>query len=177
MAEKYLSAKNGIHEYFEINYLNYKKHINGWAGYLAGYLSALDDKCVIFALDDYLLAGACDLKEYQLAEEAIMNSSGKVVCVKLCHSTPQEHLEYPVTTQYCIWDRQFLIELLENQNINTPWEFEINGSKIFDNLPRISTHRPCLPYFCNSSLSKQWQGVRLDGLNEEDTKYLKEHYL
>jgi hypothetical protein len=92
---------------------------------------------------------------------------GDVVCAKLCECTEQENLEYPVTTQYCIWDREYLMWLLEQ--VNTPWEFEIHGSRIFN---KKMIHRPCLKYFTNSSISSRWEGVRLDGLSEEDKNFI-----
>ncbi len=162
---------------FEIIYLNYKGPINSWSTYLQGYLACLKDKNIIFALDDYLVADYIDVEKFKAAYTELFERE-EVVCVKLCKSTEQEHIEYPVTTQYSIWDRTYLISLLER--INTPWEFEwdysTNGNKhkLFDKTVLLRT---CLDYFCNSSLSKQWEGVRLDGLKQEDIDYLNENNL
>lgn len=153
---------------FDVRYVNFTGDINHWSAFLRGYLSALKDKYIIFSLDDYLLSDFIDMEVYENALRELSN----INCIKLCHSTEQEHIEYSVTTQYSIWDRGTLINTLGCAN--TPWEFEIYGSRMFKN---ISIHRPCLKYHTNSALSARWEGIRLDGLKDEDIKYIKEHYL
>ncbi len=152
---------------FEFIYLNYTGEISGWAKYLSDYLSGLEDKQIIFTLDDYLLAKPIDMVEYNRLL-AGMNDS---VLAKLCKCTDQENEEYPVTTQYTIWDREYLIWLLEQ--INTPWEFEIKGSEIFKQSGNKAIFGSALEYYTNSALSSRWEGVRLDGLNEEDVKEIQ----
>jgi len=167
-ASKYLTNKY-LPDYMQTSYINYKGDINKWAAYLSGWLDCLTTEYIVFALDDYLLAAAPDEKKLN---QAMSEIGGDVVCIKLCHSTEQEHEEYPVTTQYTLWSREYLIELLSK--VNTPWEFEIKGSRLFD---KKVLHRPCLDYFTNSSISARWEGVRLDGLNEKDIKFIKENNL
>jgi len=164
-ASKYLTSKY-LPE-FDIKYLNYEGPIEGWAKYLAKYLSTINDKHIIFALDDYLISGPINKMQYELAETYI-KSRVRIACIKLCHSTFDEHDEYPVTTQYCIWDRDFLIWLLVQNEINTPWEFEINGSKEFKKTKYESINIPCIEYDTHSCLSSRWEGVKLDGLNPKD---------
>lgn len=172
-ASKYLTAK--YLPGFDITYLNYTGDIRGWSTYLQDYLSTLPDKYVIFSLDDYLIAGPIEFGKYQLAVDEMgwtrwtEGNKGKVICVKLCRSTDEEHHEYPVTTQYCIWERLDLIWLL--RHVSTPWEFEIEGSKIARKYHRLALHRPCIDYFTNSSISNRWPGkVNLTGLGTEDLK-------
>jgi hypothetical protein len=175
-ASKYLTGK--YLPGFDITYLNYKGPIEGWADYVSGFLQYLTDKHVIFSLDDYLIANYIDTDIYWKCVYEIEKSTHRnedVVCIKLCQSTPEEHAEYPVTTQYCIWNREFLIWLLSG--VHTPWEFELHGSKIFSTLEKKVLLRTCIPYFTNSSLSSRWEGVRLDGLKEEDVNYIKSHGL
>ena len=167
-ASKYLTRK--YLKGFDITYLNYKGGISGWSAYISGYLEALTDSYIIFALDDYLVSEPIDAEKFD-----DVTIGGKVVCVKLCESTPEEHIEYPVTTQYCVWNRKYLISLLER--VKTPWEFEIEGSKLIRTDGYVSIHFPCIPYFANSSISSRWEGVRLDGLNEEDKKYILDNGL
>lgn len=169
LTEKYLEAKTPYDTDFEIIYLNYEGEINGWSNYLIEYLSGIADVNIIFALDDYLVSGRIDQKVF---EEAWKEIGGDVVCVKLCESTEQEHKEYPVTTQYCIWDRQYLISLL--RKVNTPWEFELHGSKMFDKKTLLRT---CIPYFANSSISGRWEGINLTGLKQSDIDYMLERGL
>jgi hypothetical protein len=170
-ASKYLTDKYLLGN-FEVNYINHKGKIECWSSFLIGHLTALYDPYVILALDDYLVADF-DWDKYFDAEYDMGETD--VVCMKLCNATSEELEEYPVTTQYCIWDRKYLIWLLEQ--VNTPWEFEIKGSAIFKQGDKKVIHHPCLEYFTNSSISSRWEGVRLDGLKEEDVKYIKENNL
>lgn len=162
-ASRYLTSKY-LPE-FDITYLNYEGGIDGWSFYLSTYLRTLEDKNIIFSLDDYLISGLVNMYRYKEAEADI---GDYVVCVKLCYCSMREHYEYPVTTQYCIWDREYLIWLLDQ--VKTPWEFEIVGSQLFDKTVLL---RSCIDYFTNSSISSRWEGVRLDGLKEEDIKYMQ----
>lgn len=166
-ASKYLTEK---YLPFDMTYLNYRGPVKGWGAYVSGFLRYLTDDNVIFALDDYLVAGF-DEEKYKAAQAEI---GGSVACVKLCKSTEQEHLEYPVTTQYTIWNREFLIWLL--RQIETPWEFEIQGSVIFRSHKEVIL-RTCIDYNCNSSISAKWEGVDLLGVKKEDITYLTEHEL
>lgn len=152
---------------FDVVYLNNVGRVMDWSNFIADYLTTLEDKHIIFALDDYLLSGPIDM---DIFNKAVDKMSDEVVCIKLCKSTPEEHEAYPVTTQYCIWDREYLISLL--RKINTPWEFEMVGSKLFDKKVLLQT---CLDYPCNSSLSERWDGIKTEGNNPEDIKFLKEN--
>ncbi len=166
-ASKYLTGK--YLPGFDIHYINYKGDVKGWGGYVAACLTFLQDENIIFSLDDYLIADYIEVSKYQ---SALYEMRGDVVSIKLCQCTPDEHAEYPVTTQYTIWNTRYLISLL--QKINTPWEFEIHGSKLFN---KTVLHRPCMDYFTNSSISARWEGVRLEGLKESDINYIKENGL
>lgn len=153
-ASKYLTNKY-LPE-FDVTYLNYTGEINDWAKFVADYLETIEDDKIIFALDDYLVAGQMDMDIFDDLEDRLLT------CAKLCHATNQENNEYPVTTQYTLWYRPVLIDCL--RSINTPWEFEaikLGGTEIFGN---------ALPYYTNSCLSKRWNGIDLTGLSEEDRK-------
>jgi hypothetical protein len=169
-ASKYLTSK--YLPGFDITYLNYKGDINGWAQYVADFLEYLTDGKIIFALDDYLVCGPLDEKIYKEANSAVGTIDGRLVCVKLCECSEQEHEEYPSTTQYTIWDRLFLIKLL--RQVSTPWQFEIEGSKIMKQIGVHTIVKSCIPYFTNSSLSNRWSGIRWDGLKEDDIREINQ---
>jgi len=133
-ASKYLTAK--YLPGFDIHYINYKGDVKGWGSYVAACLTFLEDENIIFSLDDYLISGPIDMEIYK---KALAEMGGDVVCAKLCQCTPEEHTEYPVTTQYTIWNTKYLVSLL--QKINDPWEFEIIGSKLFN---KTVIHSPCM---------------------------------
>ena len=88
--------------------------------------------------------------------------------MKLSESTWEEHQGYPVTTKYTIWNRQELIDLLSQTT--TPWDFEINGSKLFKGKSNLAT---CIHYDNHSSLSGRWKGVNWNGVKEEDLKIIQ----
>lgn len=162
LAGKYLPG-------FDVEYINYTGDIMEWGRFLAQWLCNYRDKYIIFSLDDFLVNSPIDMVVYKNAEKEI---GGEVVCIKLFHCTEEEHLTYPVTAQYCIWDREYLIWFL-NQ-VKRPWDFESNGLELFRKKVLL---RPCIKYFTNSSISGRWHGIRLDGLNMEDLKYIKENKL
>lgn len=154
---------------FDVYYANHTGEIEDWAKNLAELLSSFNDRQIILSLDDYLISGY-DSQQYRLAETYIRYHAD-VKAIKLCHSTPEEHKEYPCTTQYTIWDREYLIWLLTQTEIpiKTPWEFEINGSKIM----KESMQVPCIEYYTNSALSSKWEGIDWTGVKEEDLNHLK----
>lgn len=143
---------------FEPIYLNYQGPVEDWSKYLVGVLSMFKDKYIIFGLDDYLISHRM-MPLYPVLDEGI-------ACAKLCECTESENEEYPVTTQFTFWNRETLIWLLEQTT--TPWDFEINGSKIFKQNNLKMQHWPILQYYTNSSISSRWSGIRYEGLNEED---------
>ena len=158
LTDKYLPA-------FEKIYLNYTGEISGWAKFISNYLKGLPDEHIIFSLDDYLIADRMDMGVFLKIK---MNDA---VCVKLCWARDDENEEYPITTQYTLWDRRYLIELLDQ--VQTPWEFELRGSSIFKSSDKRAMFVSCLPYYTNSSLSAKWEGIRLDGLKYEDVTLIQ----
>ena len=171
-ASRYLTSK--YLPGFDIHWLNYVGEIKKWSAFVGNYLTRITDKFVIFALDYYLIS---DLINMQIYENLLMRCKGEIVCAKLHRSTMEEHYDYPVTTQYTIWNREFLIWLLKQTT--SPWDFEINGSTIFRNSDKVSLwqERPALEYGTSSCLSTRWKGVRLDGLKTEDIEYIKNNNL
>lgn len=157
-ASKYLTGK--YLPGFDFHYLNWTGDKEGWSSFLSTYLSSLDDEKIIFALDDYLVNG--------FDKEKFKEALKLEPCVKLSESTWEEHQGYPVTTQYTIWNRQELIDLLSQTT--TPWDFEINGSKLFKGKSNLAT---CIHYDNHSSLSGRWKGVNWNGVKEEDLKIIQ----
>jgi hypothetical protein len=144
---------------YEVIFLNYTGAIEGWSKFVADYLKTIDDEKIIFALDDYFISGA----DVEQLKEAWKWGD----CVKLCETSPEEHKEYPVTTQYTIWNRELLIHIL--RRTTNPWDFEMNGSKI---MKEKSIFITCIHYDVHTALSARWKGIHVDGLNYEDINYL-----
>lgn len=162
-ASKYLTTKYLPN--MDIRYLNYEGPKEQWSQFVRDYLVELRDKHVIFSLDDYLISEPLNNLIYQ---DALHHFHQHVVAVKLFRCTRQEHDEYPVTTQYTIWDRKYLVELLSRTT--TPWDFEIRGSQImnFGKEQSYYSLNVALEYNTSSALSSRWEGVRWDGVSKED---------
>lgn len=157
LTKKYLPA-------FEVIYLNYKGEINGWAKFVSDYLKSIPDERVVFALDDYFVADKMDMDKFLSIDET-------VPMTKLCHASDEENYQYPITTQYTLWNKQYLIEMLSH--VNTPWEFETQGSAIYKKRGDKGMFVPCLKYYTNSALSSRWEGISFYGLKEHDMKLIK----
>lgn len=165
LTEKYLPQ-------FHTIYLNNDRGPERWSEYVVDFLDFLTDKFVIFALDDYLISAPINMIEFEKAMKLI-SWNGTLANVKLCQCSIEEHKQYPSTTQYSIWDREYLISLL--RQVKSPWEFELEGSRILEK-ERTAGHVPCIDYFTNSALSSRWIGIRLDGLSQSDINYIKSFY-
>lgn len=158
---KYLIKK---YTTFEILDLNYAGRIDGWSKFVADALETLDDKEIVFALDDYLISQPMSKNNIDELPEGVVNA-------KLCECLESENKEYPVTTQFTLWNREYLISLLAQTT--SPWDFEINGSRIFQDTDQKMVHWPILKYNTSSALSARWPGIDLKGLNVEDQREIQ----
>lgn len=168
LVEKYLPG-------FDLVFLNYEGEKEGWSNFIREYLKGIRDPYVILALDDYLISDHFNKDLYEASLQGFKDK--RIVCIKLCETTWEEHLDYPVTTQYTIWDRHFLISLLSQTK--DPWHFEMTGSSIFKQTDRISvcTKEPVIKYDVHSCLSSRWPGIKWDGVKQEDIDYIKNNNL
>ena len=147
---------------------------SAWSKYLREYFETLDDEYVIFALDDFLLCRELDEKVYDaLLNE--MNSNKKVACAKLGISPsyrPHEYqiireedgvsifylndnASYSASTQYSIWRRESLIDIL--YHTVDAWSFELSGSEYLNSTGQkvIGSTTTCLPYSESSAMSNR----------------------
>lgn len=117
-----------------------------WSRYIIEYLDSLTDEFIIFSLDDYLLSKPLNMKKFNvLVNEMKKNSS--IGSAKLGISPTyrvndydvysddlfllRKTADYSATTQYNVWDRKFLIEVLSK--VSSPWQFEGEGSRYISN--------------------------------------------
>lgn len=157
-----------------------------WSKYLADYLEKINDDLVIFALDDYLLNSPVNIELYKKLLSFMERDD--IICARLCSSDFYRDYqalgtglilidgnnEYSSTTQYCIWKRAFLIELLKQ--VRTPWEFELQGSRYLGQAGKkvVGSMVPAFYYYENSALSVKWgDRVKLDGIRAEDKDYVE----
>lgn len=156
---------------------------SAWSQYLRCYLSRLGDDYVVFGLDDYLLSAPLNRKIYDTLFRAMVDDA-EIVTARLCQSdfyTDRERVirkdglieltseaAYSVTTQWCIWRREALIEILTA--VFDPWAFEMAGSVYLNGTgwKVIGSKIPALVYPDESCLSSKWNGVRTRGNNQAD---------
>tara|TARA_R100000005_G_C4988397_1_gene196181 strand:+ start:371 stop:1228 length:858 start_codon:yes stop_codon:yes gene_type:complete len=160
---------------------------NAWGRYLAEYFKSLEDEYVIFSLDDFFLCRKIDMKVYEILFDE-MKSDPDIKCAKLgispCYRPHEynirsvvddveifylkEGVGYSVTTQYCIWRTEALVDILENSS--TAWDFEAYGSGYSNNkgYKVIGSTTVCLPYGESSAVSNRHTGkVSILGLDKD----------
>ena len=161
---------------------------NSWSKYLINFLSSIDDEYVIFTLDDYFLSKPLNLNSYNQIFN-IMVHNKDVVCAKLGYSPSDrpdsyklitdkifvlnQNANYSASTQYCIWNRNFLIEILKQ--VNTPWEFELNGSLYLNSSGKkvLGTIETVLLYpECSSISARHPEKINVFANNQKDIEEL-----
>lgn len=170
---------------FEITFLNNEIGVQGWSTFMRGELSRLSDRLVIVADGDFLINKPMDTRVYELLLSKV---KGDVVCARLCYSsfyTPDQYTldgevmtlvnaPYSAVLQYCIWDREFLIDLLSHTT--DPWNFESYGSEVLNKSGKkvIATKEGALSYFELGALSheKHLDKIRVTGVGEDDIEHL-----
>jgi hypothetical protein len=153
--------------------------VSSWSKYICNYLSSLNDEFIVFSLDDYFLSKPlCEDVFEKLLN--MMKNNNSIGAAKLGFSPSYRTNDYilidddtytlkkgavcPATTQYNIWDRKYLISILEK--ISNPWEFE--GIAVLDKDVIGSLSVP-LKYPEPSSLSSRHPGkVNVFGNSIED---------
>ena len=131
-----------------------------WSKYMREYLETLDDKYVIFGLDDYFLRAPIDMELYDSINMDDYDS------VNLCKASVNNGSTYSCTTQYTIWDRELLIDILSK--VATAWQFEDYGSIYLNGLGKRLAKVPAMDYNEYSALSSRWNGIKTDGSSEDD---------
>lgn len=163
---------------------------NSWSKYLINFLSSINDEYTIFTLDDYFLSKPLNINSYNQIFNVMVNNKD-VVCAKLGYSPSDKpdsyklitdkifvlnhNANYSVTTQYCIWNRNFLIEILKQ--VNTPWEFELNGSSYLNSSGKkvIGTLDTILAYpECSAISARHPEKISVFANNENDIEELIE---
>lgn len=171
------------------NYVNLNDNDGGsslWSKYLKEYFETLDDEYIVFSLDDFFLCREMDEKVFDVLLGEMKNDKS-IVCSKL-GITPScrpheyqifkekdgieifslnENASYSSTTQYCIWRREGLIDILSHTQ--DAWSFELSGSDYLSSTGQkvIGSTRICLPYSESSAVSnKQPEKVSVLGLTK-----------
>ncbi len=119
---------------------------NSWSKYILQHLESIEDELIIFTLEDFFPTAAPKTniiqriislmrKDKKIGRFDITFDSYILGDFKMLNKSPnlslisrEKYTQYRVSTQPAIWRREFLIEVLKRTT--TPWDFEINGSKI-----------------------------------------------
>jgi hypothetical protein len=148
-----------------------------WSLRLRRILVGIEDEFIILGLDDFFLSRNLKIQSYEKLMRA-MAMDANVVCAHLSISPERKYFgkefefsevpgvfelvkntPYLISTQYSIWRKDYLVELLSN--VRTPWEFEVQGSKILskqENLKVIHTFPATLAYPESSAMSARTPG-------------------
>ncbi len=162
-----------------------QNNINEWCINLYKYFNSIDDDYVLFGLDDVFPIRSIDYNVLNKGLSLIKNDSN-IVRYELgighywhgainkiddvFYSYGNESL-YRISTQWAIWNREYLMEYLNHTW--TPWEFETEGSKIAssDGKDVIATQSVYACEFDFSALSSIYEGmVNVAGVIREDVE-------
>lgn len=182
------------------------KGVSKWGFYLKKYLESINDKYLIIALDDHLI---CSYVDCSYINESLKHflENNEFLCLKLSVSPiltrPQDVLllnksdkffllkdnaQYRINTQYCIWNRKKLINLIDRyinkffvfQNKLDPWTFELQLHKKLNLNDKIyCAYKPIFKYYEGSALSlRNINKICVNGLQKEDVDYfINNNYL
>tara|TARA_R100001510_G_C7656596_1_gene216786 strand:+ start:5692 stop:6594 length:903 start_codon:yes stop_codon:yes gene_type:complete len=122
----------------------------GWSKYILKYIRSLKDKQIILTLEDFFPTREPNLLLLNKVKDLLQNnekvgrfdltfdsySFGNFSTVKTFNNLTlikkERYSEYRVSTQPSLWNVSFLTRIL--QNTTSPWDFEVNGSRISNNL-------------------------------------------
>jgi hypothetical protein len=178
----YLNSGKNIAKIYKGNYIDTGRFSSlsprFWSYKIRQALTDIDDPFVVLALDDFLLARPLEIKNYENLLSAITNDSD-IVCAHLSISPERQQNShfvhskntlgifelpkdspYLISTQYSIWRREYLLQILDK--VRTPWEFEVFGTGIVSkdqNAKVVQSFPPALAYPEPSALSARSPGL------------------
>ena len=123
---------------------------HGWSKYILEHIQGIEDERIIMTLEDFFPIKSPDLDmitkivklmesndkigrfdvtydSYAEGDHTLIRDIGEISIIK-----KQRYSQYRISTQPAIWNKNFLIKIL--QQTTSPWDFEINGSKISNGL-------------------------------------------
>lgn len=153
-----------------------------WSSVRKAILKQVKEKYVIMLLEDYFVDGPVDMVTLRKSIDAMKKHNAlflRLSCFPVSHKSlweydvlPEEPFlgkikekqEYKINTQTAIWNRELLIDLL--QDGESIWNFEIEGSKRADIFPnpclcvvedpkKDYVHGP-IPYLCTAVSKGIW---------------------
>jgi len=155
----YLLAEQKTHEHPRLKTINYPHLINApWSTRIAFGLRAIEHTHVIIFTEDLLCTIPCSFADWQqLARFSLVKDA---TCIRMAPVPPPHprnlgtfstlcaHALHRVSLQPSLWKRARLLELLIDGE--TPWEFEVNGSR---------RSRPDPAFFCSNEPLLHYQEV------------------
>lgn len=124
---------------------------NGWAKYAKKYLESIDDELIIFADGDFFITSAYNRENY---DKLLKEMETHLVGFMSCGDDPKR---FSRVAQYAIWNRKFLIEVLNcPERIFSIWKFESRGGRYINALNKqkeVVAWQPVVPYDPRSAIS------------------------
>jgi len=141
-----------------------KEGVKNWSTYLRTYFESIDDDIIFWGIDDHLIADHVDKeiinhlykiikenptvgrigltngieqREYQIVQSL---ENFDVIELTQCES-PNNPFAFRIDCNFGFWRREYLLKYLQNNW--TPWQFEVEGSKLArnDNWRILATKR------------------------------------
>lgn len=172
------------------------QELSKWSWYLYNYFNNIHEENIFFVLDDFFPINYLNKSAYQYVTNYMKQNKNVGFCTvgqtpsaspirNEYHSTiienndmfiykRKKNVNYQITLQPGIWNRQYLCIILNNHF--TPWQIEINGTHIanqLDSFYNIGSNKDlnytkCIMSYCtSSSLSSKWNGISVLGLKHD----------
>jgi hypothetical protein len=155
-----------------------------WSIRLLEYFNSIEDKQVIFGLDDFLPTKPFDYKIFNHAIKYMYDNNVKRYELGVGHSWhTHKHIKddfvyeygqdslYRISTQFSVWDREYLIKRLLGKT--NAWDFELQGSRdaISDGEIIIATYPYAWDWVQAGALSGRHPNkVNVLGIKREDVE-------
>jgi hypothetical protein len=122
--------------------------VNNWSTYLINYFNSIDDEIILFGIDDHFIVDFIDetILEYLIDVIKQNKSIGRISLIDNIDKRPHENIidldhftlirqnqntNYRIDCQFSLWRKDYLLNYMLSKW--TPWDFEIEGSKLARN--------------------------------------------
>lgn len=145
-----------------------------WAKYTKKYLEKLTDRHIIFADGDFFITKMYDKEEY----EKLLRDMKE--CKVGFMSAGDDPKRFSRVAQYAIWNREFLLEVLNSDRILTILKFESRGGRYINKKNKTETiiaWRPVVTFDPLSAISpnRAPEFVAVGEAKTEDVEFLIEN--
>jgi len=166
-------TKSKLHNFNFMSFGYFNSSKKYWSANLSSILKTINDEYILLGLDDFFLSKKLNVENFLYLFEQLTSNS-KYISAELTLSPMEKLLDrnlkqkkiyvYPksygfsINTQWRIWNRSYLISLLEKTT--DAWNFEVLGSNILNNsnYKSISSYQYILDYPEISAVTQRNKG-------------------